>query len=129
MNLGIPMARMVRIVLTCVVLLLAAATTANAAMTLTAAGTLAGFSLTTYADGFPATGSAVPFGGVGPVGIGFSGGKVIVSSYAVGRNVVFADMADGKHYGSDGVLSTTSYPSPAGIASLDGHIYQALQGS
>jgi hypothetical protein len=105
-------------------LLLTRGETARGAMTLTAGASAAGFTLTTFADGFPFNGS-----GVGPVGIGFtSGGAVIVSSYAVGKNAVFATDTDGQHY-SGASISSSSYSAPSGIASVGGHLYQALQGS
>jgi hypothetical protein len=91
-------------------------------MTLTSGAAAAGFTLTTFADGFPNS------GGVGPVGIGFtSGGGVIVSSYAVGRNAVFPTDTDGQHY-SGAAISSSSYATPSGIANVGSTLYQALQG-
>jgi hypothetical protein len=105
--------------------LLAASGTARAAMSLTAAGTNAGFSLSTFADQFPNNGA------VGPVGITFtSTGGVMVSSYAVGRNVVFATDTDGQHYSAAAVSATNyGFANPTGFANSGGNIYQALQQS
>src|SRR5579884_1515912 len=101
--------------------LLAATGTARAGMTLTAAGTSAGFTLSTFADGFPSSGA------VGPVGITFlTNGAVMVSSYAAGRNAVFATDTDGQHY-SGAAISTSSYFTPSGLTNDGGTIYQALQ--
>ncbi len=69
--------------------LLAAAVTvpAQGGMILTAAGTTAGFTLSTFAYGFENTGG----GGVGPVGIGFLGGNVYVSNFQSGFLRIFSD--------------------------------------
>jgi hypothetical protein len=105
-----------------VVVLLATSGTATAAMVLTAAGATEGFALTSFADGFPNT------GGVGPVGITFtSGGAVMVSSYAAGKNAVFPTDTDGQHY-AGAAISTSSYSAPSGLTTAGGNIYQALQG-
>jgi hypothetical protein len=92
-------------------------------MALTAAATTDGFSLTTFADQFPNNGA------VGPVGITFtSSGGVMVSSYAAGRNVVFATDSDGQHY-SGAAVSSSFYGAndPSGLANSGGNIYQARQ--
>ena len=117
------MTRSASLIATCMAaLLFARAETAGAAMTLTLAGSSAGFTLTTFADGFPSS------GGVGPVGIQVtSTGSVIVSSYAAGKNAVFATDTDGQHY-SGAAISASSYSTPSGIAISGGIIYQVLQG-
>lgn len=105
---------------------------ADGAMTLTAAGSSAGFSLSTFADGFPSN----P-GGVGPVGIAITpAGQVMISDYAYGypsvnqaRNAVFADV-DNQHYSTDATFSSTAgfvLYGPSGIAVVGSHIYQAQQ--
>ena len=91
-------------------LLFAACGTANGAIALTSAGTAAGFSLSTFATGFPNSGN------IGPIGIGFiPGGQVIVSSYAAGVNAVFATDTDNQLYTS-AALSTSTFNHPSGIA-------------
>ncbi len=99
--------------------------TSNGSMMLTAAGTGAGFTLTTFADRFPNNGV------VGPVGIAFTPtGGVMISSYAAGYNAVFATDTDNQHY-SAATLSTTFFGgnNVAGIASVGSNYYQALQSS
>jgi hypothetical protein len=107
------------------VALLAAGGQARAGMALTAAGIAEGFTLSTFVDQIPNNGA------VGPVGISFTNsGGVIVSSYAVGKNVVFANDVDNQHY-SGGVLSATNFgaSNPCGITVSGGVLYQALQQS
>ena len=97
----------------------------HADMALTPAGVGDGFTLSTYASGFPNNGA------VGPVGITFeSGGQVMVSSYANGLIDVFATDTDGQIY-SGGTLSATNYGggNPAGLATTGGKFYLAEQGS
>jgi hypothetical protein len=95
---------------------------AQAAAILTAQGIADGFTLTTFADGFPNNGS------VGPLGIGFTPtGAVMVVDYP-GRIAVFATDTDGQHY-SGATLSTTNYGfnSPVGIAQVGGRYYLSRQ--
>jgi hypothetical protein len=104
---------------------------ARADMTLTAAGTAQGFSLSTFSDGFAKDGA-----NVGPVGIDVLptalGGGVLVSDYGSGSGTVyrFATDTDGQHV-SGATPSTTNYGfnNAAGIATLNGSIYMALQGT
>jgi len=106
---------------------LAAAAPARATMLLTAAGTAEGFTLTTFADGFPANGNAV-----GPVGIGVTtDGKVLVTNYgaAPGKVAVFATDTDGQHL-SGATQSGTNYGAsdPTGISRIsNGHLFMARQ--
>ena len=105
--------------------LMAASGTSSGDMVLTAAGSSAGFGLSTFADGFPTN------GGVGPVGIAFTPtGGVIISSYAAGNNAVFAYDTDGQHLSGATLSSGASLGggnSPAGIAQVGGNYYQGLQ--
>jgi hypothetical protein len=113
--------------LVCLAALVGTAGQARAGMTLTAAGASAGFSLSTFADGFPNPGG----GGVGPVGITFlSSGAVMVSDYFAGRNAVFGTDTDGQHY-AGAALSSTNYGgnNATGLVNFNGSIYEALQGS
>jgi hypothetical protein len=103
--------------------IIAASGTSNGGMVLTGAGTAAGFKLSTFADQFPNNGI------VGPIGISFTpGGGVIVSSFAAGRNAVFASDTDNQHY-SAATLSSTYYGAynAGGIAHVGNNYYQALQ--
>jgi hypothetical protein len=99
-------------------------TTANAALTLTAIANSAGYSLATFSDGFPNSGS------VGPVGIGFpSTGGVLVSSYAAGVNAFFATDTNGQNYSGAILSSPTGLSAPSGITTVGSNIYQAEQGT
>ncbi|HWE40560.1 MAG TPA: PEP-CTERM sorting domain-containing protein [Isosphaeraceae bacterium] len=99
---------------------------ADAGMTLTADGIVQGFSLSTFADNFPSTSN------IGPVGIGFApGGNVLVTDYgsAAGTMYNFATDTDGQHAGPGLATATYGANNPTGIATLDGNLYMALQGS
>jgi hypothetical protein len=103
-------------------LLLASGGAAKAEMTLTAAGMMEGFKLTTFVDQFPNN-------GVGPVGITITNTKaVMVSSYATGVNAVFPQDVDNQHF-SAAQLSATNYggSNPCGLTNIGGSLYQALQ--
>lgn len=102
--------------------------TASAQLTVTPAGAAQGFSLTTFATGFP-TGDANP-GVAGPIGMAFtSSGGVLVSDLP-GDVRLFATDTDGQTassasstgpiYGTAGAL---------GIASLGGNFYMGRQGN
>jgi len=96
--------------------------TANAILTLTAAGTSQGFSLTTFASGFPATGYCC-----GPLGIGFTpSGGVTVVDYA-GPVVTFATDTDNQLYSSATVGANYSGLAPVGFAQVGGNYYMTLQ--
>lgn len=99
------------------------AATAQAGMVLTPAAVTLGFTLSTYADGFPTTG----FGGVGPISVAFTSAGVLVSSYANGSVVQFASDTDGQHYGS-AVSIHGGFSGAAGMAQIGLHTYLALQG-
>lgn len=97
---------------------------AFAGMTLTTAGTTAGFGLTTFADGFPATGFCC-----GPLGVGFPAtGGVLVADYP-GNVYLFPTDVDGQHAGSITPVSNFGYRNPADLASLGGKIYMTEQAS
>jgi hypothetical protein len=92
-------------------------------MTLTAAGISQGFTLSTFADGFPNSNN------IGPVGIGFaSNGAIVISDFTAGKNAVFATDTDGQHY-SGAALSSTFLTGPTGISNSGGILYQAQQSS
>ena len=91
---------------------------ASASLTINAAGTADGFSLTTFASGMPSS------GGIGPVGAAtFANGNVVVFDFANNNNYVFAD-TDGQTPGS--ALSVTAYnngPTGTGLALLGSTVY------
>jgi hypothetical protein len=67
-------------------------------LTLTAQGLAAGFRLSTFVRSVPHTGTVAPFGGVGPVALGFSpAGKVLVGEFLDGYLNQFTD-SDGQAY-------------------------------
>ncbi len=94
-------------------------------MTLTQAGVAAGFSLTTFAAGFPQTKDRI-----GPLGITFPGSTVLVTDYP-GHVRVFPTDADNQVAGSTSpsVLPTALYRGgdAAGLATLNGVIYMTQQ--
>lgn len=97
---------------------------AHSAAVLTLDGSTAGFTLSTFVDQIPSNGA------VGPVGIlNTTGGNVMVSGYANGKINVFGD-TDNQHWGA-GTASATSYGANnvAGLATLGGNFYAALQAS
>jgi hypothetical protein len=99
---------------------------AKAGLTLTAAGVAEGYQLSVFASGFPST----DFNGVGPISTGYPvGGGVLASSYADGKVYRFATDTDGQTVAANGVASVTNYGAPTGIASANGNIFMALQGT
>ena len=91
----------------------------RAAMTLTAAGTADGFTLSTFVDSFTNGGN------IGPIGIAFNNsGQAIIGDYNTGNMYVFNDF-DGQHAtiaatGNDGT-------GIAGLVNLGGNLYGAQQ--
>ena len=100
---------------------------AQAALTLTAAGTSLGFNLSLFADQFPNTGYCC-----GPLGIGMNNlGQVVIQDYngASSVNAVFADV-DGQHFSNQ--ISSTPYVSNsygAALANSGGQLYATNQDS
>ena len=94
--------------------------TTKAAMVLTAAGTAQGFSLSTFADGFPSS------GGVGPVGIAFpTTGGVLVSD-KLGNVRRFATDSDGQNAANAPIgQNYGGINSATGLARIGGNIYMA----
>jgi len=99
------------------------AANANAGLTLTAAGTGQGFTLSTFASGIPSVS-----GVVGPLGIGFTpGGGVMVVGYT-GEIRVFATDTDNQTWASATAGPTNyGYGNPAGLAQVGGKFYLAEQ--
>ena len=95
---------------------------AGAQMFLTMGAKTAGFSLTTFALGFPSASS------VGPLGIAFDGGKVIVSDYP-GNVRVFSTDTDGQSAGSVAVAQNYGFANAVGIAQSGGAYYMTQQGA
>ncbi len=94
---------------------------AQAQLSLTPAGIAAGFSLTTFADGFPSINT------VGPLGIGFTKtGGVIVSDYP-GNVRVFPADTDGQHAGSIPAAQNYGTGNAVGIAQTTTAFYMTRQ--
>ncbi len=93
---------------------------ANAQLTLTPAGVTAGFSLSTFADNFPSDGS------IGPLGIAFNGGHVIVSDYP-GNVRVFPTDTDGQHANLVAVGQNYGAHNAVGLATVGSNIYMTQQ--
>lgn len=100
--------------------LAALAPQAGAEMALTSGATTAGFALTTFATGFPLDGN------IGPLGIAFSGGSVIVSDYP-GNVRVFSTDADGQSATSFPVAHNYGSHNAIGLASAGGAFYMTAQ--
>jgi sugar lactone lactonase YvrE len=108
--------------LACAVAVAAAASQADA-MVLTPAGVAEGFTLTTFASGFPTTGFCC-----GPLGVAFpNSGGVLVADYP-GHIFRFATDTDNQ-LASSATQSSTNYGSnnPVGLAKSGGNIYLTLQ--
>lgn len=102
---------------------LALAVSANAQLMLTSNATTAGFGLSTFAFNFPTI--SLPSGSLGPVGITFNNGRVLVAGVP-GSVYVFANNTDGKNAVTD-TLFTRNYGSADGLATSNGHIYLTQQ--
>jgi hypothetical protein len=96
------------------------ASTAHAQLSLTPAGVTAGFTLTTYADGFPNSNN------IGPLAVAFSAGTVLVTDYP-GNVRVFPSDADGQHAGDIPVGQNYGTANAAGITSVGSTIYMTQQ--
>jgi hypothetical protein len=103
------------------------AAVSNATMALTPAGTAAGFTLTTFASGFPSSGNSPPL--VGPLGIAFpSAGGVLVTDYP--RDVrLFPSDADGQTASSAVVGRNYGNTNAVGLVSLGSSFYMTEQGT
>lgn len=96
---------------------LAAAASAQAQLTLTPAGVARGFTLTTFANGFASSGS------VGPVAIDYQDdGSILVSSLVGNRIQRFANV-DNQAAGSAPLLNYPSAEFPHGIAHFGSTVY------
>jgi hypothetical protein len=89
---------------------------AAAGMVLTAAGISQGFSISTFASGFPNS-------GIGPIGIGFSGNSVLVGDIATGGLYVFPSHADNQTATSNLLSSQHFGGGPTDIATAGGNLY------
>ena len=96
----------------------------NAQMTLTPTAVTAGFSLSTFATGFPSD------GGVGPVGITFTpSGGVLVSNYGSGNLYRFATDTDGQTLAMASNSTFYGGRNLAGLATTGGKYYMVQQQS
>jgi DNA-binding beta-propeller fold protein YncE len=98
--------------------------TAQADLTLTPAGSAAGFSLSTFATGFPSS------SGVGPLGIAFPGSGVLVTDYP-GNVRFFTTDTDAQNAASFPPVSGATYglSNAVGLAQVGSHIYMTQQGT
>ena len=104
-------------------LLTCAVKPAHAAMVLTAAGTSAGFTLSTFASGFSSDG-----GGVGPVGITFpNSGGVLVTDFPSGSVYFFPTDTDGQSTASITPVTGFGTNNGAGLTNFNGTVYLAEQ--
>ncbi len=95
---------------------------ANAQLTLTGAAATAGFTLSTFADNFPTEGA------IGPLGIAFNGGHVLVSDYP-GNVRVFPTDTDGQHANTIAVAQNYGAHAAVGMATVGSSIYMTGQSS
>jgi hypothetical protein len=102
--------------------LLAIAWPAQAQLTLTPAGLADNFTLSTFASGFPTSSN------VGPLGMAFVGGKVLVSDYP-GNVRVFATDTDGQSAGAAPIAQNYGGANAIGMAQIGGKIYMTQQGN
>ena len=95
---------------------------ANAGEMLTPGATAAGFTLSTFADGFPTTGFCC-----GPLGIAFpTTGGVMVSDFP-GNVRTFATDTDGQHAGDFTPAQNYGSNNGVGLATLNGNVYMTEQ--
>jgi len=93
---------------------------AQADLTLTAAGTAAGFSLSTFATGFPSISN------IGPLGIAFPGSGVLVTDYP-GNVRLFATDTDGQTAASAPIGQNYGSTNAVGLDQVGTHIYMTQQ--
>ncbi|HKI19700.1 MAG TPA: hypothetical protein VKA15_17565 [Isosphaeraceae bacterium] len=93
-------------------------------LTITAAGAAQGLSLSTFADGFPNDPAAG--GGVGPLGVAFVNGTVLVSDHP-GNVRIFPNDTDGQHAGSAPVAQNYGGTNAFDLAQLNGKIYMTQE--
>jgi hypothetical protein len=96
---------------------------ARADLTLTAAGTAQGLSLSTFISGFPNS-------GIGPLGTAFANdGGVLVSDYNSGTVYRFPSDANGQVASSSLISATFGGNNPNDMAQVGGNIYMTRQGT
>lgn len=95
----------------------------GASLSLTAAGTADGFAISTFASGFPTSGS------IGPLGIAFtSTGGVLVTDYP-GNVRLFATDTDGQTAAAAPVGQSYGFSNAVGLAQVGANIYMTQQGN
>jgi PEP-CTERM motif len=106
------------------ILLAFGAGSADAALMLTAAGQAQGFTLANFITGFPNNGAE------GPIGIGFpSTGGVLVTDYANGNVLKFAQDTNNQTAGSGVIGQNYGGNNPAGLATVGANVYMTRQGT
>src|SRR5262245_52654944 len=110
-------------------LLFLAAKPASAGLVLTPAGVAQGFSLSTFASGFPTLDSGVPGHGYGPFGIGFPAGGAVLVLDIFGDMRRFPTDTDGQIASSATVTQNYGLGNAGDIATSGGHLYMTLNGN
>src|SRR5438132_4122871 len=95
---------------------------ARADLALTPAGTAAGFSLSTFATGFPSSST------IGPLGIAFPGSGVLVTDFP-GNVRFFTSDIDGQNAALIVPGQNYGQPNAVGLAQVGSHIYMTQQGN
>ena len=99
--------------------IIAVSATSNAQLTLTSAGVLRGFTLSTLATGFANNGNF----GVGPLGIGFHGDGSVLVSALFGDIHKFATDTDGQTANAGNLVSSNPFVTVVGISGSGGNQY------
>jgi WD40 repeat protein len=94
---------------------------AHADMMLTNAGVQAGFTLSTFASGFPNADS------IGPLGIGFTPGGGVMVTDALGNVRVFSTDTDGQNAANASVTANYGVHNAVGIAQVGNTLYMTQQ--
>jgi hypothetical protein len=111
-----------RVALVLVVLWLAGRE-AEAGLTLTSAGTQAGFGLSVFATGFPSNGIS------GPLGIAFTNSGGVIVTDSPGNVRIFATDADGQNASSAPIAQNYGANNAVGLARLGNNYYMTQQGN
>jgi len=94
---------------------------ARAQLSLTTTGSALGFTLSTFADGFPFANST------GPLGIGFRNDGGVIVTDAPGNVRVFSTDKDGQHAGSAVIGQTYGFGNAVGLSQIGNNFYMARQ--
>src|SRR5262249_21689508 len=109
-----------------VTLFIGLATPVSAGLTLTPAGVAQGFSLSTFASGFPTIDSGVPGFGFGPFGIGFPAGGAVLVLDGFGDMRRFPTDVDGQTAAAAAITYNYGVGNAGDITSSGGNLYATL---